>query len=270
MDVGAFVQENKRWLLGCALGLVVFFVARSVIASVHDPQSIRMQAVNTARQLPERVYDDEARRAAAQEQDQLRAERQRLQRELGFVQSAAYLLENQSMTPDVYLSTIGRQLRLSIQQAASEREVEILDGERGLSWPNDLNPDVIRRILFGLELLDTAAQRLFAAHDAVRAQDPQAMGLVGMKLWLDPRARPPRRGGREAEADLEDLFARETVHFEFHADAATAMRFLESLCQPGRALLLEGKLVMKQGQQRAGAPLTVQGVAAGIAFREQE
>ena len=41
MDVGAFVQENKRWLLGCAIGGLVFFIARGVISSIYDPDVAR-------------------------------------------------------------------------------------------------------------------------------------------------------------------------------------------------------------------------------------
>ena len=58
MDVGSFVQENKRWLLGCAVGLAVFFVARGVLGAVYDPVPDRRAARSTQQSAQSsEIYD---------------------------------------------------------------------------------------------------------------------------------------------------------------------------------------------------------------------
>lgn len=271
MDVGSFVQENKRWLLGCAAGLAVFFVARSIIGSIYDPMSDRRAArgVVQSAQTSE-VFDRAGLAAAIAEQDELAAARKKLEAELGFVRSDAFAFEGKGLSPDEFLGKVGRERKLAILKGASERDVQV-DPNRDLTWAQSANGlEEIRSALFGLELLDEACLRLFAAHDATRAVDPQAQGLVALRVGVEPRKtarRAPVRGQKPGQVDVRDFLEQERVLFEFRSDEPTAMRFLESLRQQGRTLTLEAGLKMTHSGRRSD-PVVVAGSVVGIAFKQ--
>ena len=267
MDVGAFVQENKRWLIGVAVGGIVYLVASAVIASVYDADSSLVEARKLVRQAGNTpLYDGKALNAAREETDRLQAERQRLQAELAFVPTAKYRLEGKGAA-DEYLFQVGRALKQSILNAANERDVLVED--KGIAWDVPTGVDEIRGVLFGLELLDELTQRLFAAHDAVRAGNPDAMALRAIpSLKVDPRRNQrslARRGS--GEVDLADLLTQERVSFQFQADEATCALFLEACRKPGRTLVLE--TWQMQQPPRLGEPCSVKGTVQGIAWKEQ-
>ncbi|MBL8727728.1 MAG: hypothetical protein JNM25_04805 [Planctomycetes bacterium] len=268
MDIGAFVQENKRWLVGVAIGGIVYLVASAVIASVYSADSSLLEARKLVRQAGTTpLYDGAALNAAREEADQLQAERRRLQAELAFVPTAKYQLDGKGAA-DEYLFQVGRALKQSILNAANERDVQVADKDVG--WDVPTGVDEIRGVLFGLELLDETTQRLFAAHDAVRAADPDAIALRAVpSLKVDPRRgqRSLSRGTRPGDVDLRDLLVQERVSFQFQADEATCARFLESCRKPGRALVIETWQL--QQPPRLGEPCTVKGTLQGIAFKEQ-
>jgi hypothetical protein len=264
MDLGAFVQENKRWLLGIALGAVVYLVASAVIASVYDPAASRL-SINKAGGGSTALYGREALAAARAEGEQLAAERRRLQAELAFVPSAKYRLDGQG-APDEYLFQVGRALKQGILVAADERDVHVT--EKDVWWDVPTGVDDIRAVLFGLELLDETSQRLFAAHDAVRAQNPEAMGLRAiLSLKLDARrARSSARPKASGEVDMRDLVVQEQVTFQFQADEATQFAFLEACRKPDRTLVVQSWTIVQP--TRSGEPCTVKGTLQGIAFKE--
>ncbi len=268
MDVGSFVQENKRWLIGVALGGVVYLIASAVIASVYNADGSRLNArqlVRSAGTTP--LYDGAALNAAREEGDKLLAEKRRLQAELAFLPTAKYQLDGKGAA-DEYLFQVGRALKQSILNAANERDVQLADKDVG--WDVPTGVDEIRGVLFGLELLDEMTQRLFAAHDAVRAGNLEALALRAVtSLKVEPRRgqRSLSRGTRPGDVDLRDLVVQERVSFQFQADAATCARFLESCRQPGRALVIESWQL--QQPPRLGEPCTVKGTLQGIAFKEQ-
>ena len=37
MDVGEFAQENKQWLVGCAIGAVVWLIGGAIVDSISAP-----------------------------------------------------------------------------------------------------------------------------------------------------------------------------------------------------------------------------------------
>jgi hypothetical protein len=266
MDVGAFVQENKRWLLGCAIGTVVFFVAKAVVGSLYDPEVPRRSAHKSAQVGP--VYDRAALQAATTEQAALQVARQQLQQELTYVQDAAFQLEGKPMTPDEYLGKIGRERKLAILRQANEREVVVAD--KDLQWPPaPQGVDEIRAVLFGIELVEALSQRLFAAHDQARRADPQAMGLVAFGCKVEPRRqqRAPQKP-KAGEVDVREFLEQQRVTFDFKSDEATAYAFLESLRQPGKTLVLDVPLKMTRTERR-NDPVAVSGAVVGIAFKEK-
>ncbi|MBL8756751.1 MAG: hypothetical protein JNK15_25870 [Planctomycetes bacterium] len=259
MDVGAFVQENKRWLLGVAIGSVVWLVASSVVGSM-------FKVTNPTVKSSDKVWPAAARDAARDEHEKLVAERQKLQQELGFVPTPKFQLANNGR-PDEYQFQLSGDLKKAIVAAAQRRDVQA--GDTALQWELPAAIDDIRATVFGLELVDELQQRLFAAHDATRAADENAIGLRAiLSLKLDARRgqRPQARAARAGEVDLRDFLVQEPVSFQFQADEPTVTAFLESLRRPGRTLVLDSVLVQKP--VRAGEPCTVKGVVQGIAWKE--
>jgi hypothetical protein len=267
MDVGAFVQENKRWLIGCAIGGVAFLIANIVIHSVYSATGEQSAAAGLLRSGSKaEVYAKGSLDAAQEEAEVLQKERQRLQAELEFVQTPKYLLAGKG-APDEYLFQTGRTVKTAVLSAAEERDVQL--AEKDVAWPPVTGVDEIRGVLFGLELLDETAQRLFAAHDAVRAADPDAMGLRAiLQLKTDDRRsqRGQGRGGRPGEVVLSDHVVQERVLFQFQSDAAVLAAFFEACRKPGRTLTIESVQITQP--QRAGDPVQVKGSLQGIAFKE--
>lgn len=273
MDVGSFVQENKRWLLGCAAGLAIFFVTRSIVGSIYDPMVDRKAARSIVQNAQStEVFDRAGLAAALLEQDELAAARKKLQVELGFNRGDEFSFEGQGLSPDEFLGKVGRERKLAILKSANERDVQV-DPNRDLAWAQSGNGlEEIRSALFGLELLDEACSRLFAAHDATRAADPLAQGLVAMRITVEPRKtarRAPVRSQKPGEVDVRDFLEQERVLFEFRSDEPTAIRFLESLRSPGRTLTLEPGLKMTHSGRRSD-PVVVAGSVVGIAFKQAE
>jgi len=270
MDIGAFVQENRKWLIGCGIGGLVFLIAYKVIGSIYDPGAVRSQTAALQRtnssSSSDGVYGRQVLDTARAEQEQLAAEKLRLQQELAFQPSPKYQLANNGAA-DQYLFQVGRQLKQGILTAGGERGVQITEKE--VSWPVPTNVDEIRGVLFGLELIDECAQRLFAAHDAVRTKNPEAIGLraiLSLKTESRTGQRTQMRSNRPGEVVLSDHVVQERVTFKFQSDAPTFAAFFESCRKPGRTLVLDGVTVVQP--ERASDPLTVNGVLLGIAFKE--
>ncbi len=269
MDVGSFVQENKRWLAGCGLGLVVYFVGSAIVGSVYDPVAVRAQARLAAGSGADELFSDAALRAAQVEANGLKDELARLRAELAFVPLAKYQLAGQAMAPDDYLAQVGRSLKQSITQEAGRLDVAVLD--KNIVWPVPVDAEGIRSVLVGLDVLDETVKRLYAAHQQVRTADPDAVGLASIEsLRLEDKrqGRASIRSVKPGEVDLRELLDQERLSFTFQCDGATAALFLEKCRQPGRTLVVES-LVMTQ-PTRSGEPVTVKGTLVGIAFREQE
>jgi hypothetical protein len=272
MDVGAFVQENKRWLLGCAIGFCAFFIARSVVGSIYDPMPSRRAARGTAQSaVAGDTFGREALAALVAEQDALAQATAKLEQELAFVRDPAFSFEGKGLSPDEFLGKVGRERKLAILKGASERDVQC-DPNRDLVWPPAQSGlDEIRSALFSIELVDAVCGRLFAAHDEVRQRDAQAQGLVAMRVGAETRRavrRAPVRGQKPGQVDVREFVDQERVTFEFRSDEAVALTFLEALRQPGRTLTLESGLKITHTGRRAD-PVVVQGSVVGIAWKQK-
>ncbi len=265
MDVGAFVQENKRWLIGCGIGAVAWLIGGAIVDTVFNPISAAKSPKSLGAPTTD-VFDQAALTAARTEGEQLATSVQQLRAANAFVQSDRYLPANKGKL-DEYQYQVGRALKQAILGAADDRDVQVT--ESGLSWDVPTGVDDIKGVLFGLELLDEVQQRLFAAHDAVRKANEDAPGLRAiLTLKVDSR-RGPRSAARTlrpGEVDPRDAFVQEQVSFQFQASEPVVLGFLESCLKPGRTLVVDGWQLLKP--QRPGDPCTVKGTAFGIAFKE--
>jgi hypothetical protein len=266
MDVGAFVQENKRWLLGCALGGIVFLIGKTIVETVYDPGSVAGQAsrIATGASAME-LYDQEALKAAREEGEQLSKERQRLQQELSFTPAPRYQLAGQTIGAEAYYLQVGRELKQQIFRRAQMLGVQVAD--KDLSWPAGGTVDDVRGLLFGLELVDETCKRLFAAHESAQKIDPAGLGLRTLQLRIEDRrqARSVPKNVRPGDVDLREHLEQERLQFTFQSDAVTALLFLEACRQLGKALVVES-LTATQGT-KPGEPITVKGSLVGIVFK---
>lgn len=265
MDLGSFVQENRRWLIGCAVGVVVWLIAGAVVDAMVKPNWSTPPKVGA---LPGKIYGKEALTAATAEHDALAAQRTSLQQELTFVLDKKFELDGKG-AHDMAAYQAGLSLKQGIVAAASERMVQC--NEAGITWEIPTTPDDTRGMLFGLAVLEQLTQRLFAAHDAVRQATPEALGLRAITaLKLD--ARRGQRGAvrpvRPGEIDLRQLLQQEQVSFTVQADEATLLRWLESFRQPGATLVVDSWQI--QQPTRRGEPCTAKGTVLGIQCKQAQ
>ena len=111
MDVSEFAQENKQWLVGCAIGAVVWLVGGAIVDSVTAPDA------SSRRQDRLREAYSSSQLAAAQEaNDLLSTERRRLTEELAFEVAPKY--RQWSGPADQHLFVVGRDAHRARRQAA--------------------------------------------------------------------------------------------------------------------------------------------------------
>ncbi|MBM3972684.1 MAG: hypothetical protein FJ301_01105 [Planctomycetes bacterium] len=264
MDVGAFVQENKKWLLGVGCGAVSWFLVSAIFDSVHAVQ------VPTERSLGAPtgpVYTQAALDAARAEGEELAKARAALVKALQYAPSATFQLPD-GVRPGDFLFQQSRDLKQRILASANQRDVQVADG--AIAWEVPTGVDEIRATLFGLDLIDAVQARLYGAHDATRATDETAVGLrsiVSLKLDARRSQRAPMRAQRPGEIDVRDFFTQEQLSFQFQSDERTALTFLEALggAKPDSQIVLESWQMLKPA--RPGEACAIKGTAIGLAFK---
>ncbi|MCB9878461.1 MAG: hypothetical protein H6835_12750 [Planctomycetes bacterium] len=263
MDAGAFVQENKRWLIGCAIGGLCWLIGATVVDSLYT----RTMPTGKSLGAPDEVYDQSALDAAQAENEALEAELKQLKASLTFVPAARYTTWNGPADQHLFLT--GRELKERVLQAASDRDVLVDDGAIG--WDVPTGVDDIRRVLIGLDLVDEVQRRLFEAHDATRSDDDTARGLVAvlaLKLESLRNRRAMQSGRRRDGIDIDDLLDQQTLNLQFQADEPTLAGFLEALREPQRTVVLDSWQV--QRPQRPGEVCTVKATLSAIVFKDSK
>ena len=265
MDIGELFEEHKRWILGCALGLLVYLIGWfAVIPGVYSTDELSSQRLRLVRSnRSQETYTPAALASAREEQEQLDDELTRLREALEFHVPPRFLLEGRSESYDQHFSRVQSELLRELLDRADNLNVDL--ARRDLVWPLAVGEEV-PSVLLGMALLDQAVNRLLDAHDRVMGENPEALGLrriesfsVDGNVALSRRFRGPRRG-----FDPQEYLRQETVSFSFRADTATTMFFLESCRDPSPLSLVE--LSLHQGQP--GEALQVKGKLAVFVFRE--
>lgn len=260
MDLGAFVQENKQWLIGIAIGFVCYLIGSAVIGSMFAPDYSGVpRAPVTA------GYGPSALAAAETEGEQLAAARQRLERALQFEVADHYASSNDS----AHVFAVGNELKRKIVDNAEVRDVEVESGS--ITWEVEHSVERIERLLVGLDMIDAIQARLFAAHDAVLAEDEDARGLAAIRaIKVENAGRGARRGfaRNRGGVDLDELIQEQKVSLTFEADAATVYRFLEACREPGRTLLIENW--QETAPTRPGEPCLVKAMLRAVIFQAEE
>ena len=267
MDIGELWQEHKRWLLGCAVGLLVYLIGGMVIESIYSTDAVEAQRARALRSFaPGETYTQAALSQAREEQGQLEVELARLRDALEFRQAPRFSLAEPGEPDDLHFSRVQLELRKELLGRANNLNVDLARGD--LIWPAAVGEE-IPSVLLGLALLDQAVNRLLDAHEEVVQRNPGALGLQVIESFKVDRAvgrgrpRVTRYRAARQEFDPEQNVRQETVTFSFRADTATTVRFLEACRNPDNPLALV-ELSLHQGMP--GEPLQVRGTLAGNTF----
>lgn len=273
MDLHEVWQENKRWILSCVAGLLVFWIAYSIIAGIYDSDVVT-SSIRNARsaisaeqyRVPQlRLANDIHRRVQATF-DELRAA-MHLPVPEGFRVPAGE-------DHELFWARRKRQVADRLLNLAAEANVDLREG--AFRWPSPVERTDIERALIGLCVLDQAVQRLIRAHHTVVNAHPDAVGLRSIRRLQIDTKKPSRAVGlRDRAKDdkrAEDYLKVYRVDFDLLAGYRTADRFLWSCRNSTMPLGLED-LEISQGKQRTGEPLRVKGKVVGLVvapLREEE
>lgn len=254
-----FWQQNRRWLLGVGVGLVLFLVGRELAARIFDGQSSVRRLTGVVRSTNSgEFYDREDLDAARSRSEGLDRDLEALRAAVCFAPGEEFLTRGKGDL-DVHADILGRQIRGAIRARAQEQAVE-LDGG-AIVWTTPVGVEAIAAHLVGLQLLRDATERLFAASEEARARDPLATGLVAIEsLRLEDRPTASRRGrrarrGREPQAEG---LREHRVSFRLRCDAPTATAFLERLRSESPVICIDSDGFSMTSAGR-GEPLLVQG-----------
>lgn len=263
MDIQDFWDANKRWLLGVLLGVVVFFVAKSMVSYGGPANAAAVSQQRRSLASGER-FSQRTVTQARTVQDALQLEMDRLLGAMAFEPAAAFVIDpSRSEPPDVQFNNAQQHLLRRIEDLAAEYGVDL--ERRNMQWTTPVTPEERRSTLLGMALMDEAMARLFDAHRRVIDADPSARGLTTIHRLRIGGTRgaaggPRRRAGKDASQYL----AEEVFTFKIDVDAATAMAWLEACKGSGNPMsMLDLRMT---GPQRPGDPLTVEGELAAVTF----
>ncbi|MEZ5962739.1 MAG: hypothetical protein R3F56_02720 [Planctomycetota bacterium] len=263
-------QENKRWIVGVLIGVVLFFIAKTVLASMHDSARVERQARGEANKVnSEPMFDANALAALREESEALSAAEKALLGAAEFAPRPDFDLKGKGSF-HLHFDQVSRQARTRVLVGAERAGVDL--GAKDLQWPTPTTQDETQSVLVALDLLDDAMARAFAASQEVRAADPDAVGLVAVdELRIEGERKVTR--GRRRSSDASDRIKEYRVTFKLRADAPTVIKILESFKSGGRPINLANVPPFKivRDGKRPNEPLTVSGslVAMRIEPRQE-
>ncbi len=222
MDAHELWQDNKRWILGVVLGVLVFWIAGQVIAGLYGRSAVeRRLATAQAALKGQSFYAAPALAAAQREREELDAARARLQAALVFQPGQDFVLESK-VTHDLHWDEVNRRVRRALIARAEALGVEL--PQKNLEWPpTPPTREETQIALVGLSLGEQVATRLLDAHERVREADATALGLVGVDLFQVQPARAAKRpAARKPDegVDPDSLVQEERVKIKVRARRA--------------------------------------------------
>jgi hypothetical protein len=256
MDLDDIWQENKRWILGCIAGLLVFVIANSIIGGSFKQKRMRGATLGEKYKMAQLTKAKIERKTLDAELVALRAAMNHEVPKL-FVRTG---------DPDLYWTETYSQLRKDLFDMAHYANVEF--PEASLSWHKADDAAGIDRGLVGLSLVQHLVHQLLAAHKTVIEKDFDAMGVRSIGAFTPDRVGKGRaRRRREGEPmKPEELLTEIKVGFKFEADNATVHRFIEN-CRGAKRCVTLGGIKITQGRQ-SGDPLTVSGEVIALTIKD--
>ena len=260
MDLNDFWQENKKWVLSCVAGLIVFLIAKSVVYNTYVAPVVskyKSTRGDYSKIAGEGRYLDKHLSSARQDRDALTERLSVLRDALHFDLADRFDLNGKG-DAELHLATVYAGVRSEVFKSADDEDVEFL--EKGFTWSPETEAEKIQRRLIGVNLVQHCVAQLLAAHRVVIQEDFSATGLRSiLDFKMDREARTSRRrsGRRDKSVRASDLVSEVSVKFKFEADNATIHRFLEN-CRTARPRVILGAFKVVPGR-RSGDPLVVTG-----------
>lgn len=243
MDMNDFWQENKRFVMTVAGGLVVFLIGLNVVDRVYGSEArSKTKAVNTARsKLREPMYSSADRDLARRQNEDLLAAVEDLRERVAFVPREAFDTTKRTGSISNFYFNLVSETRESLLTLCSRNNLRIPDH---LGLPNEVVRDQeIRRYSEGLDIVDRVVR------EAVRAGVER---IDRIDIRLDPMVTDRRRaeGGRR---NLEPkTFEENQISFTISGDSGPLLELLSRIEEPdelGRVLILQD-LEMKAVSQK--------------------
>lgn len=262
MDLHDIWQENKRWILGVLIGVIVFWIGHSVLQSKYDT------GVETRKIAGHRRYVQEEERftqaaldAARAENESLQSARQKLGAALLFKPTDDFVLEGKG-DPSLHFDKVNRDVRSRLLGQADQVGIEL--AAKDLQWPAAVGPTEIQETLIGLCLMQETMDRLIAAHERVRGASDEALGLVAIEsMKISGKTgggrRLPRRRSPSEDSGVEET----ALDFRLRADAAVVEQFLEA-CRSDSERPISVRAFKMQVGRAPGEPVTVQGTLTAV------
>lgn len=261
MDLHDIWQENKRWILGVLIGLVVFWIGRSVLQSRYDTTAEERKIAGHRRYVQEEErFTQAALDAARAESEALKSVQEKLGGALLFKPTEDFLLEGKG-DPSLHFDKVNRDVRARLLGQADQAGVEL--AAKDLQWPAAVGPPEIQETLVGLCLMQQTMDRLIAAHERVRNGNDEALGLVAIEsMKIAAKTGGGNRVRKRGQTD--DSGVDETaLDFRLRADAAVVEQFLEA-CRNDAERPISVRAFKMQIGSAPGEPITVQGTLTAV------
>ena len=257
MDLNDFWQENKRWVLCCVAGLVVFFIAREIVHNTYVVPVLAEQRAERShwKKVYAEFYDAVQLTAAKKDRARLQGTLAELREAMHHELDDRFNLAGKG-DPELHVSRVYAAVRDKVFDDVDRADIEF--EEKAFTWPPETVRENIQRRLVGVSLVEHTVGLLLSAHKKVTDENFEAIGLRSILDFKMDRVVLRRKRSRSKDGvKAADLVAEIAVKFKFSADNATVHQFLEN-CRAARPRVTLGSLQIVENR-RSGDPLLVSG-----------
>lgn len=260
MDLNDIWQQHKTWILGVLGGLLLFFIAQSMISNTYSTTSFRGQIAKANKELKKEHFSTQQKAAAERKKVELTKRLSRLRAKLEFKPRDDFLLEGKQRGPAVYYLRQEGMVRSKLVEAMESTGVEFGAEDLGMPSEPPIGRDEKQLYLHGLDLIDDSLTRLLDAAAEATDRDPDAHGLRAVEsIKLETGSRTGRSGRGSRRGRGQEVKRREVMaSVKLRCDSLTLQIFLERMLGNDslRPLVISDIEVVDKGD-RPGQPLVV-------------
>lgn len=238
MDAAAFLQQNRKFLIGACLGAVVFLVGRTVTArTVGDSLETAQRDIRReGNKLKEARYGAKELAKAKEARDGVAAGFEALRARVEFVPNPRFVLPEGTSSATTFYLDAAAKAREDLRAKAARADVDF-DERLGLPPLSPASKEEIRRTLRALDLAHRLVER------GIEARVRRIEEIRGVE------ARVRRKGGEKGSGGfLEEI----RVSVKVTGPAASVARFLEETQRGERILPLGGAAALVRSPEREG------------------
>ncbi|HET6204329.1 MAG TPA: hypothetical protein VFI25_16170 [Planctomycetota bacterium] len=256
MDPTAFLQQNRKFLIGVSLGAVVFLVGRTVTArTVGDSLDAALLDIRReGRKLREQRYGPKELKKAREVRDGLAAGFEALRARVEFVPNPRFVLPEGASSPSVFYLEATAKAKEELRAKSARADVEI-DERLGLPPLSPPTKEEIRRTLRALDL----------AHRLVdKAIDARVRRIEEIR---PAEARGRRKSGEKGGGGFLDEVR---ISLKVSGPPPSVARFLEDTQRGERIVPLGASAALVRSAEREGEVVATLEFAAIEVHPERE